>query len=214
MNLALAFTHPLTSGSQCNYSSTQRPDTVYKGVIKNNLLVCENCGQVHDYLTANEYIDSYEYRHRIKRKSVYHRKYHIINVMDNIAQMNNIQIGYYNTENILRIFQLIDNVTHQPGVCRKRLISVNFIIKQLFHILGIEYKIILLTRIKNTLLYRLVGQSLWSYQDRCRSVDFSEFRQEVEGKPLTGNRFYSLSERPWGRGFCLKLSSILFYSFC
>ena len=122
MNLALAFTHPLTSGSQCNYSSTQCPDTVYKGVIKNNLLVCENCGQVHDYLTANEYIDSYEYRHRIKRKSVYHRKYHIINVMDNIAQMNNIQIGYYNTENILRIFQLIDNVTHQPGVCRKRLI--------------------------------------------------------------------------------------------
>ena len=32
--------------------------------------------------------------------------------MDNIAQMNNIQIGYYNRENILRMFQLIDNVTH------------------------------------------------------------------------------------------------------
>ena len=27
-----ALRHPLTSGSQCNYSSTQHPDTVYKGV--------------------------------------------------------------------------------------------------------------------------------------------------------------------------------------
>ena len=72
--------------------------------------------------------------------------------MDNIAQINNIQIGYYNRENILRIFQLNDNVTHQPGV-RKRLISVNFIIKQLFDSLGIEYKIIPLAQIKNTLKY-------------------------------------------------------------
>ena len=122
-------------------------------LIKDNLLECENCGQVHDYLTADEYIDFYENRHRIKRKSVYHRKYHIINVMNDIAQTNGIQIGYYNRENILRIFKLIDNVTHQPGVRRRRLISVNFIIKQLFDILGVEYKIIPLTRSKNTLRY-------------------------------------------------------------
>ena len=62
--------------------------------------------------------------------------------MNDIAQTNGIQISYYNRENILRIFKLIDNVTHQSGVCRKRLISVNFIIKQLFGILGIEYKFI------------------------------------------------------------------------
>ena len=122
-------------------------------LIKDNLLVWENCGQVHDYLTADEYIDFYENRYRIKRKSVYHRKYHIINVMNDIAQTNGIQIGYYNRENILRIFKLIDNDTHQPGVRRRRLISVNFIIKQLFDILGVEYKIIPLTRSKNTLRY-------------------------------------------------------------
>ena len=74
--------------------------------------------------------------------------------MDNIAQINSIQIGYYNRENILRIFRLIDNVTPEVNNCdRKRLISVDFIIKQLFDILGIEYKIIPLTRIKNTLKY-------------------------------------------------------------
>ena len=55
-------------------------------LIKDNLLVCKNCGQVHDYLTADEYIDFYENRYRIKRKSVYHRKYHIINTLSDIAQ--------------------------------------------------------------------------------------------------------------------------------
>ena len=65
---------------------------------------------------------------RMKRKSVYHKKYHIINVMDNIAQINGIQIGYYNKEKILRIFRLIDNVTPQfNNFRRRRLISVNFI---------------------------------------------------------------------------------------
>ena len=59
-----------------------------------------------------------------------------------------------NRENILRIFKLIDNVTPEVNnFDRKRLVSVNFLIKQLFDILGIEYKIIPLTRIKNTLKY-------------------------------------------------------------
>ena len=111
-------------------------------LIKDKLLVCKNCGQVHDYLTADEYVDFYENRHKIKRKSVYHRKYHILNVINDIAQNNNIQVGYYNREKILRIFRLIDQVTPQVNnFRRKRLIRVNFIIKQLFDILGVEYKI-------------------------------------------------------------------------
>ena len=74
--------------------------------------------------------------------------------MNDIAQINSIQIGHYNRENILRIFKLIDNVTPiVNNVDRKRLSSVNFIIKQLFDILGVEYKIIPLTRSKNTLRY-------------------------------------------------------------
>ena len=46
-------------------------------LIKDGFIVGKNCGQVHDYLTADEYIDFYENRHKMKRKSVYHRKYHI-----------------------------------------------------------------------------------------------------------------------------------------
>ena len=50
-----------------------------------------------------------------------------------------------------RIFQLLDRVT--PDVGRKRLISVNYFIKQLFDILGVEYKFTPLTQSKNTLKY-------------------------------------------------------------
>ena len=54
----------------------------------------------------------------------------------------------------MRIFRLIDQVIPQVNnFRRRRLISVNFIIKQLFDILGVEYKIIPLTRSKNTLRY-------------------------------------------------------------
>ena len=56
-------------------------------------------------------MDFYENRHRIRKKSVYHRKCHILNVINVIAQKNNIQIGYYNREKILRIFALFDQVT-------------------------------------------------------------------------------------------------------
>ena len=123
-------------------------------LIKDGFIMCKNCGRVHDYLSADEYVDFYENRHKMKRKSVYHRKYHILNVINDIAENNNIQVGYYNREKILRIFRLIDQVIPQVNnFHRKRLISVNFIIKQLFDILGVEYKIILLTQSKNTLRY-------------------------------------------------------------
>ena len=55
-------------------------------LVKDGDLVCINCGQVHDYLTADEYVDIYENRHKIRKTSVYHRKYHIISVMNDIAQ--------------------------------------------------------------------------------------------------------------------------------
>ena len=87
-------------------------------------------------------------------KSGYHRKYHILNVINDIAHNNNIQVGYYNREKILRIIQLIDRVIPQVNnFRRRRLTSVNFIIKRLFGILGVEYKIIPITQSKNTLRY-------------------------------------------------------------
>ena len=120
-------------------------------IIKDGYLVCKNCGQVRDEYYASKYVDFYENRHKIRKKSVYHRKYHI-NVMNDIAQTKDIQIGYYNRENILRIFKLIDRVSPEVNnIGRRRLISVNFILRQQFDLLGIEYKFIPLTWSKKTL---------------------------------------------------------------
>ena len=55
-------------------------------LIRDRHLVCINSGQVHDEYFAPEYVDFYENRHKIRKKSLYHRKYHIINVMNDIDQ--------------------------------------------------------------------------------------------------------------------------------
>ena len=115
--------------------------------------VCTNCGSVHGYQTAIKFVDFYENIHRIRKKSVYHRKYHILKVINDIARKNSIQIGYYNREKILRIFALIDQVSPEVDTRQRRIISINFILKQLFDIFGIEYKFIPLTKSRKTLKY-------------------------------------------------------------
>lgn len=73
---------------------------------------------------------------------MYIRKYHILNVIDDIAKRNKIQISYNNREKILRIFALINKVLPQVNNGRKRMISIKFILRQIFRVLGIEYKFI------------------------------------------------------------------------
>ena len=105
-------------------------------LIKDGFIVCKNCGQVHDYLTADEYVDFYENRHRIKRKSVHYRKYHILNIINDIAHDNNIQVGYYNREKILRIFRLIDQVIPQVNNFRRRRLITGLPVLQPSHKMG------------------------------------------------------------------------------
>ena len=49
--------------------------------------VCQSCGCVYGYDIVKEYVDFYESRHRIRRKSVYHRKYHIQSILINLRQI-------------------------------------------------------------------------------------------------------------------------------
>ena len=51
----------------------------------NGLIVCRSCGIVQGYKTAREYVNFYENRHRMRRKSVYHRKYHLNNILMDIG---------------------------------------------------------------------------------------------------------------------------------
>ena len=91
--------------------------------------------------------------YRIRRKPVYHRKGHILNVIDDMARKNQIQISYNNRDKILRIFALIDQIVPEVNTSRMIMISIRFILRQLFRALGIEYKFIPLSKSKKTLKY-------------------------------------------------------------
>jgi len=47
-----------------------------------------NCGTVNSCGVASEYVDFYENKHRFVKKSVYQRKYHLENVINDISSKN------------------------------------------------------------------------------------------------------------------------------
>ena len=121
-------------------------------IINNNgMIVCRSCGIVQRYESSAEYIDFYESKHKMKRKSVYHRKYHINNVLLEISSSHNITFSVEQKNKILRIFAEIDKILPQINGERKRIISVNFILKKIFKLLSIKFNNLPITKSKKTL---------------------------------------------------------------
>ena len=119
----------------------------------NGMNICVNCGSVHGYVYVPEYINFYDNMHKMRQKSVYHRKYHIENVLDSISSENNIQLTYHQREWIYKVFVEIDSVLNEVNDERKRMISIKYVIKQLFKMLELPYKDINVTKSKRTLTY-------------------------------------------------------------
>jgi len=119
----------------------------------NGMNVCINCGLVHGYDYVTEYFNFYENMHRIRRKSVYHRNYHIDNVINDISFKNNIYLTHNQRDQIHEVFIAIDSILHEVNHDRKRVISIKFILKQLFKMLGLPFKCINVTKSKRTLTY-------------------------------------------------------------
>ena len=69
--------------------------------------VCKKCGQVDGAVYTTEYINFYENMYKIHKKSVYHRKYHIDNVITDICMKNNIKIIRQTIHKICQIFDEI-----------------------------------------------------------------------------------------------------------
>ena len=110
---------------------------------------CVNCGSVLGYVFVDKCIDIYENMYKIRKKSVYCRKYYIENVMNSIS----FELTHKQINQIHKVFVEIDSVLHEVNNSRKRMISVKFIIKQLFKMLGLPYKDINVTKSKKTLKY-------------------------------------------------------------
>ena len=119
----------------------------------NGMNVCLNCGLVCGCDYVDEYIDFYDNMYRIQQKSIYHRNYHIENVMNSISFENNIQVTRKQMNQIHKVLIEIDSVLHEVNNGRKRMISIKFILRQLFKMLGLPYKDIQVTKSKRTLKY-------------------------------------------------------------
>ena len=120
-------------------------------IVHNNNIVCQNCGTVHGYKPLIEYVEFHYNKHRFHRKSVYQRKYHIENIMNNIALKNNFQISVKNKDKILRIFNEMGKVIQSVNIDRKGMININFILQKIFKMLNLPYEKIKITKSKKTL---------------------------------------------------------------
>ena len=107
---------------------------------------CVNCGLVDGYDYVKGYFNFYDNMYKIPHKSIYHRKYHIDNVTNSMSFENNIQFTHEQMNQIHKVFVEIDSVFHKVNDGRKRMISIKFIMKQLFKMLGLPYKDINVTK--------------------------------------------------------------------
>ena len=120
-------------------------------IINNNgMFVCRSCGIVQGYDSSTEYIDFYESKDRIRRKSVYHRKYHI-NVLTDLSSKYRITFSVEQNNKIMRIFSVVDKILPQINGERKRMISINFILRKVLKMMGLPFNKIPISKSKKTL---------------------------------------------------------------
>ena len=120
-------------------------------VINNGYIVCKNCGIVQGYKKAKEFINFYENLYRIRRKSIYHRKYHLNNILMEMSLKQNIKFSVEQKNKIMRIFSEIGKILPQINGERKRMISLNFILIQVLRMMDMPFNKIPISKSKNTL---------------------------------------------------------------
>ena len=132
-------------------------------IVNDNTVLCKNCGTVQGYKPLIEYVDFYENKHRFHRKSIYQRKYHLENIMNNIALKNGFQITVFHRNKIMRIFDEIGKIIKYVNIDRKRMININFILKQIFRMLDLPYEKVKTSKSKKTLeKYKLYWKDILS----------------------------------------------------
>ena len=120
-------------------------------VINNGYIVCKNCGIVQGYKKAKEFINFYENLYRIRRKSIYHRKYHLNNILMEMSLKQNIKFSIEQRNKILRIFYEIGEILPQINGERKRMISLSFILVQVLRMMDLPFNKIQISKSKRTL---------------------------------------------------------------
>ena len=120
---------------------------------KDGMLVCQIRGVVQGYNYEKEYVDFDKNRHKVLRKSVYHREYHINNILLDIKEKYHIEISYHQKNKINILFVEIGKILNEVNGTRKRMISVNFIMRRILKMMGMTYEKIPISKSKKTLAF-------------------------------------------------------------
>ena len=94
-------------------------------------LLCINCGEIGHEIFKDNYIDFSENMYKIRKKSVYIRKYHVQNVLLDIDLKNRLQISRAIINRVCKTFDQISTFLPQVNQDRRRIISIKFIIHKL-----------------------------------------------------------------------------------
>ena len=119
----------------------------------NGQIVCKNCGIVQGFKYAKEYINFYENRHRFVRKSVYDRKYYIEKRLFDICCKYSIYLTCKDQIKIKKIFSEIGKILDDVNGTRKRMISINFILRKLLNLMNIPCDEIPISKWAKTLAF-------------------------------------------------------------
>ena len=74
-------------------------------IVEDGKIICMHCGQVDGEEFANEYSNFNENKYTIVKKSIYQRKYHLENVLNDICSKNKLQISVRDLTKIKRVFK-------------------------------------------------------------------------------------------------------------
>ena len=122
--------------------------------------VCISCGLVHNAISKSDYIEFYENLFRIRRKSIYIRRYHIENLLNDLLVNQGVELTHNQRTQIYKIFELIGFVTNQINENRKRIISVKYLLKRIFDMMDIKYNIPVTKSIRTLTFYNAYWEKI------------------------------------------------------
>ena len=125
-------------------------------LVESGYNICDSCGTTNGHVLG--YFDLKEYdRFHFRKKSIYQRKYHYEKKVDQVSKRTNLtedqKCELYN-----KLMNIDNNVMEKLNkqFCRKRMISIFYLIKKLLEEMGCE---------KSQLVYlKISGQTMENYE--------------------------------------------------
>ena len=122
-------------------------------VNNDNVNICLKCGSVHGYDDISEFIDFYDNIYKIRRKSVYHRKYHIENILNDLLVDQRVELTHNQRDRIYKVFDEIGTIIHLVNGNRKRMISTKFIMRKILDMMELSCNDMPISKSKRTLAF-------------------------------------------------------------